>query len=581
MNRENTNIYMGAPVELTELPNGAITNATSQRQLSQSMYLEPTIDRVAPGVTVFGGDAFMNLTLIEGDDGLIVYDTGEVTDDGERFLKQIRSVSDKPIVAILYSHSHYVHGTQQLVGDGNGVQIIGHPKVNANLAGGATGTTFPETAPLQTARVMQQFNHFVPTEGPDAAAGTAIHFGRSGMLPVNVPVQDGQRMRIAGVDMQFFTRHGSDTDDCLTVYLPGRGVVLNNILWPFIPNVYTLRGAKFRDPREWRDALQVMLDLQPEVLVNTHARAVCGSEAVRDALEHVIDALNLILDQTLRGILRGLGPDDLRQFVQLPKALATHPNLAEIYGEVAHFGPYLYQHALGWFDGDAATINPLSPDEQAERLVNAMGGVKAVLDQAGHALARNEFAWAAQLLQYVYRLDPLDPRVRAMKAQALQAMGRVTPAHTVRSWYLSQARALRGEVDIPRLQFAGLRILALSPPAHSMEQYRVRIDPVKAENQRLSLKLRFSDRAAFHGWRVRRGVATYISSPLNDRNAEVPELEVAFEHWLKFFSCRISLKQFLADARIISGTSAQAQAFFALFDFYSLEHNHLVPPSSN
>lgn len=579
--RTNTNIYMGAPVELTELSNGALTNAQSQRQLARSMYLSPTVDRVAPGVTVFGGDAFLNLTLIEGDDGLIVYDTGEGPADGERFLKQIRSVSNKPIVAILYSHSHYVHGSRQLVGDGEGVQIIGHPSVNTNLASGAAGTTFPETAPLQTARVMQQFNHFVSSSGPDAAAGATIHFGKSGMLPVNVPVQDGQMLTIAGVEMQFFTRHGSDTDDCLTVHLPGRGVVLNNILWPFIPNVYTLRGSKFRDPREWRDALQVMLDLQPEVLVNTHARAVCGRDAVRSALEHVIDALNLILDQTLRGILRGLGPDDLRRFVQLPPSLAAHPNLAEIYGEVAHFGPYIYQHALGWFDGDAANINPLTPDELSLRLVDAMGGTEVVLAQAEQALERKEFAWAAQLLQYLYRLDPQAPRVRSLKAQALQSMGRVTPAHTVRSWYLSQARALRGEVNIPRLQFAGPRILAMSPPAASMEQYRVRVDPAKAMHDRVALNLRFSDRDAYHGWRVRRGVAVFVPSPSDEQGARAVELEVRFDDWLMFFSCRHTLDQFLACARMLHGTSAQARAFFSIFDFYAEEDNHLVAPALN
>ena len=568
--------YMGTPVELTTLANGAITHAGSQRRLAQSMYLEPTVDRVAPGVTVFGGDGFLNLTLIEGDDGLIVYDTGEVQDDGERFARQIRSVSDKPIVAILYSHSHYVHGSRALVGDGRGVQIVGHPNVNANLAGSAAGTTYPETAPVQTARLLQQFNHFVPAQGPDAAAGAAIRFGRSGMLPVNRPVRDGECLTIAGVRMQCFTRYGSDTDDCLTVHLPDSGVVLNNILWPFIPNVYTLRGAKFRDPREWRDALHVIADLDPEVLVNTHARAVRGRGAARAALEHVIDALDLVLDQTLRGILRGLGPDELRAFVRLPEALASHPNLAEIYGEVSHYGPYLYNHALGWFDGDAASINPLPPTEQAARLVDAMGGRDAVVRRAREALARLEFAWAVQLLQYLYRLDARDGEVRALKADALQAMGRVTPAHTVRSWYMTQARALRGEIDVPRLQFASPRVLALSPPAETMAQYRVRIDPEHAGARTDALVLRFTDRDARHGWRLRRGVARFEPTPAP---AEAVELEVPFEVWLRFFTCRDTLAQFLDAARVVHGTREQAGDFLGLFDFHEPAHNHLVPPT--
>lgn len=570
------NPYMGAPVELTTLPNGAVTSADSQRRLAQSMYSTPTVDQVAPGVTVFGGDSWVNLTLIEGTDGLIVYDTGEVHDDGERFLRQIRAVSDKPIVAILYSHSHYVHGARALVGDGHGVQVIGHPNVNANLAAGSAGTTFPETAPVQSARAMQQFNYFVAPDGPDAAAGAHILFGRSGPLPVNRPVEDGECLTIAGVRMQCFTRFGSDSDDCLTVYLPDSGVVLNNLLWPFLPNVYTLRGAKFRDPREWRDGLQQIAALRPQVLVNTHARAILGRESALAALEHVIDALDLILDQTLRGILRGLGPDDLRTFIRLPAALREHPNVAEIYGEVAHYGPYLYHHALGWFDGDAAGINPLPPAEQALRLVDAMGGRDDVVRRAREALERSEFAWAAQLLQYLYRLDPRDGEIRALKADALQAMGRVTPAHTVRSWYMTQARALRGEVDVPRLQFANPRVLATSAPADTMGQYRVRIDPERSGERTDALVLRFSDRDLRHGWRLRRGVARLVLEPAPD---EGNEIEVGIDAWLRFFTCRDGLQRFLDSARIVRGSREELVSFFELFDFFDPADNHLVAPA--
>lgn len=569
------NPYMGAPVELSELPNGALVNAASRAMLDRSMYPTPTSDRVAPGVTVFGGDTILNLTVIEGDDGLIVYDTGETGEDGERFLAQIRSVSDKPIVAILYSHAHYVHGARQLVGDGDGVSIIGHPKLDENLRNGGAGALFPETGPLLTSRAMQQFNQHVAPSGPDGIGGGLIRFGHSGLLPVNLPVAHGQRMRIAGVDMQFFTQHGSDTDDCLTVWLPERGVVLNNLLWPYLPNVYTLRGSKFRDPREWRDGLQLIADLEPEVLVNTHARSIVGREAVRDTLEHVVDALNLILDQTLRGILRGHGPEALREFVELTPELAAHPNLTQVYGEIAHFGPYLYQNALGWFDGDAATINPVPPVESASRLVEAMGGHERVLALFGEAMQRREFAWAAQLIQYLYRLAPQDAAVRARKAEVLRALGRVTPAHTTRSWYLSHARALVGEVRIPRLQFPSLRMMGAMPPSESMDQYRVRIDPRKAGGRAMRTALRFTDRDARHGWRVRRGVATFESAPPADVDLE---LEVGFEAWLRFFSCRAGLDPFLAGARAVSGTIDEARRFFGLFDHYAGDRNQVFGP---
>lgn len=558
-------IYMGQPVELTTLPNGAITNAEGQEKLRQTLYLEPQIETVAPRITVFGGFAFVNFTLIEGEDGLIVYDAGENLSEGERLLEEIRKISDKPIAAVIYSHSHYVHGTSALVQDGSGARIIGHPKVNAN-ADGRGSSYYEETSPLQRSRSGQQFARFLPKTGSLAAAGADIVIGRSGYRPVNTPVENGQRLTVAGVEMVFYTSYGSDTDDCLTVHLPRHRVVLNNLFWPFLPNIYTLRGAKFRDPGEWRKGLEVIRDLKPDVLVNTHARTIRGASAVNEALGNVIDALRAIMDQTLRGILHGLGPNDLRTFVKLPRHLAELPYLAETYGEVAHFGPYIFNHALGWFDGDAATINPLSNVEEANLLIEAMGGAELVLERAKGALAAKQFAWAAQLVNYLHRVAPSDSTVRALKADVLEQMGRVTPAQTTRNWYMSQAEALRGNAIIPRVVFPNEAVLSGWPVADSMSQYRVRIDPEKSADKDVVVAMSIADRDVRHAWHLRRGVVEFIENV--DAHARRPDHEIgsSLSNWLKFFSCRIPCDEFLSNCVVAPGEQAAVRAVFASFD---------------
>lgn len=565
MRTKAPSIYMGDQVELTTLPNGAITNAKGQEKLRQTLYTEPQIETVAPGVTVFGGFAFVNFTLIEGKDGLIVYDAGENLLEGESLREEIRKISDKPIAAVIYSHSHYVHGTSALVKDGDGALIIGHPKVNAN-ADGRGSSYYEETSPLQRSRSGQQFARYLPKTGPSAAAGANIVIGRSGYRPVNTPVEDGQRMTIAGIEMVFYTSYGSDTDDCLTVHLPQHGVVLNNLFWPFLPNIYTLRGAKFRDPGEWRKGLEVIRDLKPAVLVNTHARTIRGASAVDEALNSVIDALRAIMDQTLRGILHGLGPNDLRSFVRLPRHLAGLPYLAETYGEVAHFGPYICNHALGWFDGDAATINPLSNAEEASLLVEAMGGAEAVLAKARSALAARQFAWAAQLVNYLHRLTPADQTVRTLKADILEQMGQVTPAQTTRNWYMSQARALRGEASIARLAFPDEAILSGWPVADTMSHYRVRIDPEKSVDKDVMVAMTIADRNVRHAWHLRRGVVEFIEDVDAYRRSPHHEIRSSLSNWLKFFSCRISRDEFLSNCVMTPGEEAAVGAFFAAFD---------------
>lgn len=86
-------------------------------------------------------------------------------------------------------------------------------------------------------------------------------------MPVNHPVTNGEELTIAGLRFQFFTEGNTDSDDTMTVWMPDQKVALNNVLWPYPPNIYTPRGALWRDPRAWRDATRVLRDLQPEMLI--------------------------------------------------------------------------------------------------------------------------------------------------------------------------------------------------------------------------------------------------------------------------------------------------------------------------
>ena len=105
-----TNPYMGGPVTLVKAPNGAIANKKLLDGIEKVAYLKPTIEQPAEGIWVFGGYAVAPIAVIDTDEGLIAFDTGDAEHDGEILLEAIRTVSDKPIKAIIYGHSHTVHG---------------------------------------------------------------------------------------------------------------------------------------------------------------------------------------------------------------------------------------------------------------------------------------------------------------------------------------------------------------------------------------------------------------------------------------------------------------------------------------
>ena len=216
--------YMGGEVKLTKAPNGAIAREDVLKIGSQNLYVEPTIDKVADGVWCIGGYSLANATVIEGDDGLIIYDTGDTIEEAEHIRKAIKTFSDKPIKVIIYSHSHYAMGAGALVDNPKDVLVIGHPKVNEtvdnSLKGGGIPSAIQEVGPILTARTMSHFGLLLPDKGPDAAVGPKLEMGKPiAFLPATKTVENGEELEVLGIKLQFFTEHMSDDYD-LTVWIP-------------------------------------------------------------------------------------------------------------------------------------------------------------------------------------------------------------------------------------------------------------------------------------------------------------------------------------------------------------------------
>jgi hypothetical protein len=162
--------YMGAPVKLDKASNGAITNKKLLDRVEEVIWIKPTIEEPAKGVWQLGGYGLQAITIIDTDEGLIAWDSGDTKHDGELNLKAIRTVSKKPVKAIVYGHSHTCFGAGVLAEGNKDVMVIGHPNLNAVVAQNAGGAPayYPEIGPYLTGRALIQFNTYMPDKGPDA-----------------------------------------------------------------------------------------------------------------------------------------------------------------------------------------------------------------------------------------------------------------------------------------------------------------------------------------------------------------------------------------------------------------------------
>ena len=521
------------------------------------------------------------MSIIEAEDGLIAFDTGDTRHDGELMLEALRRVSKKPVKVIIYGHSHTVAGASVLAEGNKDIMVIGHPNLNEvvkqNLGGGGAPSFYPEVGPYLTARAVTQFNAYMPSEGPDAyVLPTNLTKIDLAFLPVTRPVQDGEEMTILGIKFQFFTKYGSDDKVHTTVWLPERNILFTTLLWSAPPQLYSLRGDVFRDPREWIAGLRFNRDLNPDVLISAGCRPIVGAKKVRETLEQYLDGASFVLDQSLRGILAGLGPDDLRHAIKFPEYLDDAPINLQSYGEISTYPPAIYYQTVGWYDNDAAHLKPLAPTDEAQRLVPLMGGREKVLVAAKAALDKKEYAWAAKLANQLYLIDNQDKDARQLKADALRQMAYVSTGANDRAHLMSQALALEGKVAIARL-IPPQPESVVATPAKFVDYFRVRIDPVKSNETNKFIRFEFAD-GSKAGLHIRRAVAEFVPDP--DRYNRKPDITLAMtgETWVKLYLSQAMPEDLIKSGEIkVNGDTDEAAGLINLFDRYQPEKAVVIP----
>ena len=100
----------------------------------------------------------------------------------------------------------------------------------------------------------------------------------------------------------------------------------------------------FRDTLLWVKAVDLMRSLKPKLLVPQHTRPIEGQDEIYEILTAYRDAIQLVHDQTVRYMNKGLYPDEITRKVVLPPYLAEHPFLQGKFSK--HYEPksikYLY-----------------------------------------------------------------------------------------------------------------------------------------------------------------------------------------------------------------------------------------------
>jgi alkyl sulfatase BDS1-like metallo-beta-lactamase superfamily hydrolase len=467
---------------------------------------------VVPGIYQVRGLDLSNMTLVEGDMGVIVIDPLISSECAAAALALYRKHrGDRPVAGVIYTHSHADHfGGVRGVTDGDvpilaPVGFLEHA-VSENVYAG----------PAMTRRSVYMYGAALPT-GPDGQIGAGLGMttstGSIGLIPPTVDItRTGQEESIDGVRMIFQLTPGTEAPSEMNFFFPGRNALcMAENATHTLHNVLTLRGALVRDPHIWAryltEAIGMFAD-RTDALFASHHWPTWGRDEVLSFLSGQRDVYAYLHDQTLRLLNKGYTGNEIAEMLTLPAALDAQWDTKGYYGSVSHNVKAIYQRYMGWFDGNPAHLWEHPPVEAATRYVEYMGGADAVLDKARRSLADGDLRWVAEVVNHVVFADPSNAEARELQAQALEQLGYGCENGTWRNFYLTGAGELRGQMAATATTTLSPEMLSALTIEQLFDAIAVRLDGPRAADTRLVIRMVIDDDT--YTLLLANGVLTYM-----------------------------------------------------------------------
>jgi alkyl sulfatase BDS1-like metallo-beta-lactamase superfamily hydrolase len=439
-------------------PYGFLSQAEAPATVNPSLWRQSRLNmnhglfEVVPGVYQVRGLDIANMTLVEGDSGVIVVDT-LTSIEGARAAMELymRHRGKQPVAAVIFTHTHTDHwgGARGVLDDAalaSKVPIIApnffmEHAVSENIIAG----------PAMLRRAQYQFGPFLAkgVRGQvDCGLGKSMAAGAVALLrPNDLIIATGDKRVIDGVEFEFQMAPNSEAPAEMHFYVP-RYKLLNlaeNCTHNF-HNLLPFRGADVRDALAWSKYLNEALKMwggKAEAMCGQHHWPVWGRDRIDTMIRQQRDLYKFAHDQTVRLMNHGLTAAEIAETIRLPKSLESAWHARGYYGHIRHNVKAIYQKYLGWYDANPVNLDPLPPVQAGMKYVEYMGGSEAILAHARKDFAKGEFRFVAQALSHLVFAEPDNSAARAMLADTFEQLGYAAESSTWRNAYLFGAQELR------------------------------------------------------------------------------------------------------------------------------------------
>ena len=483
---------------------------------------------VVPGIYQIRGFDLSNMTVIEGDTGIIVIDplvSTEVAAAALALYRQHRG--DRAVRAVIYTHSHVDHF-------GGVLGVTSQEDVDAGKVAVIAPEGFTEHAVQENvyagtamARRAGYMYGAALDRGPQGQVGCGLgQTPSTGEVAIIVPTLDiretGEKHTVDGVEIEFQMAPGTEAPAEMHFYFPRfRALCMAENATHNLHNLLTLRGALVRDPHGWAGYLTEAIDTfadRADVVFASHHWPTWGKEQIVEFLSLQRDLYAYLHDQTLRQLNQGYTGIEIAETFAMPPALERAWHAHGYYGSVSHNVKAVYQRYMGWFDGNPARLWPHPPEAIGPRYVAAMGGLDRVVELAKAAFDEGDFRWAATLLDHAVFTDENHGAARQLYADTLEQLAYGSETATWRNFFLAGATELRdGNFGTPT-QAASPSMMGQLTPEQMFDVLAISVNGPRAWDLDLAIDVTFGGQDNYR-LTLRNGVLVYRKVPADEDTA--------------------------------------------------------------
>ncbi|HEU5379792.1 MAG TPA: alkyl sulfatase dimerization domain-containing protein [Ktedonobacteraceae bacterium] len=475
--------------------------------------------QVTQRISQVRGFDLSNMTIIEGNTGLILIDPLLSAETAHAALElYYQHFPRKPVVAVIYSHSHADHfgGVKGVVSE----EEVRSGKVSILAPEGFLEHAVSEN--IYAGNAMGRRSTYMygpvlprsPSGQIDAGLGKSISTGTITLIaPTEVIRTTGEKRTIDGVEILFQMAPGTEAPAEMLMYFPQmRALCAAEDMTHNLHNLYTLRGAQVRDAVAWwktiNEAIERFGDIS-DVVFAQHHWPTWGKENIQRFLSKQRDLYKYLHDQALRLMNHGATMLEVAEMIELPESLAQEWYNRGYYGSVSHNTKAIYQQYLGFYSSHPSDLHPLPPEDAARKYVEFMGGTAAILTKAQASFEQGEYRWVAQVMKHVVFAEPHNEQARYLLADALEQLGYQAENGTWRNEYLMGAFELRNGIPhLPQTVSSPDLLKAMTVPMY-FDYLGVRLNGPHSPGKRLLLNWNFTDVKEQYTLRLENSALTY------------------------------------------------------------------------